>query len=116
MKPCDSVIRLIDCSLANPLFALRPKWCVIMRWPSADCWSIQSAAPASSLTNPQEFKLLSDLYRKQIARYTKDKVAAEKLISAGEAPVPRDLAVPEMAAWTSVSRVVLNLHETITRY
>jgi len=66
--------------------------------------------------NAQESKLLSDLYRKQIARYTKDKLAAEKLISAGDAPVPKDLDVPEMAAWTSVSRVVLNLHETITRY
>ena len=66
--------------------------------------------------NAQEFRLVSDLYRKQIARYTKDKLAAEKLISAGEARVPSDLEVPEMAAWTSVSRVVLNLHETITRY
>src|SRR6266446_3663473 len=66
--------------------------------------------------NARELKLLSDLYQKQIARYTKDKLAAEKLISAGEAPVPTDLEAPEMAAWTSVSRVVLNLHETITRY
>ncbi|WP_133796454.1 PSD1 and planctomycete cytochrome C domain-containing protein [Prosthecobacter fusiformis] len=40
---------------------------------------------------------------------------AEKLLSAGLRPRPSgDLA--EMAAWTSVCRVVLNLHEMITRY
>ena len=64
----------------------------------------------------QELSVLNDLYHVQIERYTKDKGAAEKLISAGERPVPMDLPVQEMGAWTSVSRVVLNLHETITRY
>jgi hypothetical protein len=37
-------------------------------------------------------------------------------MTAGEWPVPRDLNISEVAAWTSVARVVLNLHETITRY
>ena len=64
----------------------------------------------------QELKLLKNLYYKQIDRYTKDTLAAEKLISAGETPVPKDLPISEVAAWTSVSRVILNLHETITRY
>jgi len=65
---------------------------------------------------PQEFQIFKDLYRKQIDRYTRDKTAAEKLITVGESPVPKDLPVAEIAAWTSVSRVLLNLHETITRY
>jgi len=64
----------------------------------------------------QELKLLKNLYHKQIDRYTRDTLAAEKLISAGETPVPKDLPISEVAAWTSVSRVILNLHETITRY
>jgi hypothetical protein len=29
--------------------------------------------------------------------------------------VPADLDACELAAWTSVARVILNLHETITR-
>jgi hypothetical protein len=66
--------------------------------------------------NPQEFKLLTDLYHEQINLYTRDTTSAQDLISAGESPVPKDLSVAEVAAWTSVSRVVLNLHETITRY
>ncbi len=65
---------------------------------------------------PQEYQLFKDLYHKQIDRYTRDTTAAEKLISTGESPVPKDLPLSEVAAWTSVSRVLLNLHETITRY
>ncbi len=40
---------------------------------------------------------------------------AQKLVRVGIAPAPSGDA-PELAAWTSLSRVVLNLHETITRY
>ena len=42
---------------------------------------------------------------------------AAKLAAAGEAPpVSNDLKPEEVAAWTSICRVVLNLHETITRH
>jgi hypothetical protein len=41
---------------------------------------------------------------------------AGKLISVGFAPKAADADPAELAAWTSVCRVVLNLHETITRY
>jgi hypothetical protein len=39
----------------------------------------------------------------------------QKLVKVGLSPVPAGDAA-ELAAWTSVCRVVLNLHETITRY
>ncbi|HZQ45373.1 MAG TPA: DUF1553 domain-containing protein, partial [Verrucomicrobiae bacterium] len=68
------------------------------------------------LPNPEEFTVLNGFARKQINRYATNTADAGKLISAGEWPVPKDLEAPELAAWTSISRVVLNLHETITRY
>jgi hypothetical protein len=40
----------------------------------------------------------------------------QKLIAVGLAPVPSGLDKNELAAWTEVCRVILNLHETITRY
>jgi hypothetical protein len=40
---------------------------------------------------------------------------ADKLVRVGLAPAA-GLPAPELAAWASVCRVVLNLHETITRY
>jgi len=37
------------------------------------------------------------------------------LLSVGEHPLPKDIPAQELAAWTSVARVILNLPETITR-
>jgi hypothetical protein len=63
----------------------------------------------------QELEVLSNLYAKHLEEYSQDKTAADKLLGAGDAPAPKDLDVSELAAWTSVSRVILNLSETITR-
>ncbi len=41
---------------------------------------------------------------------------AAKLLAIGNTPPPTAPDKVELAAWTSVCRVVLNLHETITRY
>ena len=41
--------------------------------------------------------------------------AAESLLKVGLAPLPPAADQAELAAWTSVARVILNLHETITR-
>jgi hypothetical protein len=65
--------------------------------------------------NRQETKLLQTLFEKQRARYQGDEAAARELTSTGATPVAKDRAVAELAAWTSVSRAILNLHETITR-
>jgi hypothetical protein len=64
---------------------------------------------------PQEAKVLCDLLAKHLQEYADDKESAKKLISAGGSELPKDLDVSELAAWTSVSRVILNLSETITR-
>jgi hypothetical protein len=37
------------------------------------------------------------------------------LIKTGEAPVAKNVDAAELAAWTNVTRVILNLHETINR-
>ena len=44
-----------------------------------------------------------------------DPAAARALLGTGDSPVPADIDPAELAAWTSVARVLLNLHETITR-
>jgi len=62
-----------------------------------------------------EQRLLEGLFAQQRVRYQEDKAAAHALISAGEAPLADDLPTADLAAWTAVSRAVLNLHETITR-
>ena len=38
------------------------------------------------------------------------------MLSVGLWEAPKDIDATELAAWTSVARAVLNLHEVITRY
>jgi hypothetical protein len=48
-------------------------------------------------------------------KYTNDKTAADKLLATGQSSTAADLNKVELAAWAHVARVLLNLHETITR-
>ncbi|HEY7119022.1 MAG TPA: DUF1549 and DUF1553 domain-containing protein, partial [Tepidisphaeraceae bacterium] len=52
----------------------------------------------------------------QRAYYKANPEDAKKLTNVGASFVPPNLDVSEHAAWTTVCRVILNLHETITRY
>ncbi len=63
-----------------------------------------------------EVELLSALYEDHRKKYAADEEAAKALLSAGEYNRPADLPIAEAAAWTSVARAILNLHETISRY
>ena len=62
-----------------------------------------------------EAAVLEELLNNHIAEYTASAAAAAELLKVGEKPAAGDLPTPEMAAWTSVARTILNLHETITR-
>jgi hypothetical protein len=55
------------------------------------------------------------LLRTHSEQYKADPAAAEALLKTGQASVPADVDRAELAAWTHVARVLLNLHETITR-
>jgi len=65
---------------------------------------------------PHESETLIALYRKHLDQYQQDEQAAKQIIAIGAAPADPAIPPAELAAWTSVARVVLNLHETITRY
>ena len=64
---------------------------------------------------PEELTVLRELYEKQLAAYRADGKAAEELASVGLAARPEGVDVADLAAWTHVARVLLNLHESITR-
>ena len=55
------------------------------------------------------------LLDKHLAEYRQDAPAAGALLKVGLSPAPKDGDLAELAAWTNVARVILNLHETITR-
>ncbi len=58
---------------------------------------------------------LLELLGKERARYKADPKAADELAHTGLVPVPEDVDVSELAAWTAVCRAILNLDETMTR-
>jgi hypothetical protein len=64
---------------------------------------------------PEEVKVLTALLDKHRQEFAADKSAAEQFLKVGDLTAPSSLDPADLAAWTSVSRVLLNLHETITR-
>ncbi|GAB5445097.1 MAG: PSD1 and planctomycete cytochrome C domain-containing protein [Fuerstiella sp.] len=69
----------------------------------------------SRTPRPEETEILKQTLQNQRSEFASQPAAAEKLLNVGQAPVPDNVDTVELAAWTSVSRIVLNLHETITR-
>ena len=63
----------------------------------------------------EESKTLRKIVDQNLATYQTDPAAAEALLKTGAAPVPAALNKAEVAAWTHVARVLLNLHESVTR-
>ncbi|MED5452896.1 MAG: PSD1 and planctomycete cytochrome C domain-containing protein [Verrucomicrobiota bacterium] len=65
--------------------------------------------------NNKEQILLAKLLREHIEEFESNPSEADKLVSIGLTPVSSEIPKVELAAWISVTRAVLNLHETITR-
>jgi hypothetical protein len=76
-------------------------------------WAWQKALQRPPDTIEQ--KTILALLEKHRARYKATPSAADEVLAVGLAPVPTNLDRTELAAWTLVCRVLLNLHETITR-
>ena len=64
---------------------------------------------------PEEIQVLTALLEKHQREFASAKEAAQSLLTVGDLKSPESLDSAELAAWISVSRVLLNLHETITR-
>jgi hypothetical protein len=55
------------------------------------------------------------LWRQHQTQYQADPKAAAALLKMGDRAAAKNVDQVDLAAWTSVARVILNLHETITR-
>src|SRR5205823_3796891 len=64
---------------------------------------------------PAELQVLLDGFRKHRTEYGNDRPAALKFVGAGEYLRDKNLDVAELAAYTAVAQVILNLHETVTK-
>ena len=63
----------------------------------------------------RERAVLLDLYRRQLDHFRADPKSAEALIKVGDSARAPGLDPAELAAWTAIGNVLLNLDETITK-
>jgi hypothetical protein len=64
---------------------------------------------------PNELAVLRALLSEQLDAYRRDPQAAAKLLAVGEYPRRESLDAAEVAAWTMIANVVLNLDEAVTK-
>jgi hypothetical protein len=76
-------------------------------------WAVEQALCREP--DPREFTLLRGLLRKHFEQFRWDMEAAKSVLHVGASPVPEDIDAAELAAWTSIARVILNLAELIIR-
>jgi hypothetical protein len=65
--------------------------------------------------SPEEKSVLKQMLQKCEAKYQRDAEAAKKLIAVGESPVDEKLDPSELAAYTMVASLLLNLDETLNK-
>ena len=63
----------------------------------------------------EERGILLGLYRDSLKRFRASPAEARQFLQVGEAPLAERTNPAEAAAMTTVTRAILNLHETITR-
>ncbi len=76
-------------------------------------WAFRRAV--SRTPKPEELAILQKLLAKHRDEFRANPANAEQLPRTGETPLPDGLCKPDLVAWTSIARTILNLHETITR-
>ena len=63
----------------------------------------------------KESGVLRKLLETELASFASNPQAAIKLLSVGESPRDKRLDPTVLAAWTTVTSVILNLDETVTK-
>ena len=70
----------------------------------------------SRLATPDEIDILKSLYQRALKMYQDDPQLAVQALAVGEYAADPGVDQSELAAWSTLGRAILNLHETITRY
>ena len=65
--------------------------------------------------SPQETQILLKTYHQRLAHYQQDNAGAKALISTGDSARDETIGENDLAAWTSVMSLILNLDEVITK-
>lgn len=92
---------------------------LLREYPAAEFDQVLRAAFVMAVArepSAKEQEALTELYERQLLYFTDNPNDAAKAVAVGNTPSSAPSSGPRLAAWTQVCRVILNLHETITRY
>jgi hypothetical protein len=76
-------------------------------------WAFLEATSRPS--TDQEIEVLNRALNRELARYAKDLQSAREYLSLGESPLPDSIPLDELAAWSQVAAMLLNLSESVIR-
>ncbi|HMF74600.1 MAG TPA: DUF1553 domain-containing protein, partial [Bryobacteraceae bacterium] len=76
-------------------------------------WAFQQATGRQPEND--EARILTDLHAKSLAHFKADPSGTAEYLKIGDSPLPSGVKPAELAAMTNVARVIMNLHEVITR-
>jgi len=62
-----------------------------------------------------DVEILQSTFIRMLAAYRKDEAAAHSLLTVGASGFDSSIPVSELAAYTAVANVILNMDETITK-
>ena len=63
----------------------------------------------------EEMAVVMELYQQQMRKYEAMPEEAKKAVTFGKTPVAAELSERELAAWTLVANLILNLDEAVVR-
>lgn len=114
--PLQSLVLLNDPSYVEAARALAAR--ILREAGDSDDERIELAMmlAVSRPATADEKQVLVDLLQRATELYRAEPQLANELVLVGDLPAPTDLEAQQLAAWMAVTRTILNLHETISRY
>lgn len=113
--PLQSLALLNDPTYVEAARAFAAKVIVDGGANDADRLKLAYELALSRSPNEKESQLLLELLQRAKQEYASNQENAEQLLTVGALPAGEQAKADEIAAWTAVTRVVLNLHEVMTR-
>jgi hypothetical protein len=110
--PLQALVLLNDTTYVEAARALAAR---MMREGGKDPLAFGYRAVVNRVPAKSERAVLTAQYRKQLAVFKNYPEGVEKLLANGESSVPEGLDRAQLAAWTTVASVLLNLDEAVTK-
>ncbi|MBT5186604.1 MAG: DUF1553 domain-containing protein, partial [Kordiimonadaceae bacterium] len=78
-------------------------------------WAFEKAIARPTLSQ-MELDKVREVYNDSLEYFTENTSEADDMLDIGLRPLAGDVDKAELAAWTSVARLIINMHETVTRF